>query len=105
MLVQNARQKLSELQDKLKEVSKCHQLERKNLSSTHLRLSQDQDLAGKEKLKAQVMSLSSRHKTLLNLFTIQKDIGVRVVELEKQVARDKGKNNGKEVFLSVSVIA
>lgn len=89
--VKGARKKLSRLQNGLKEVSKSHQIERKQLASAYTRLSQDPNLTGKEKepFKAQMVSLSARHKELLHLFSIQKEIGVKLAKLEEQVATSK----------------
>lgn len=83
--IKGARKKLSQLQNSLKEVSKSHQKKRKELASMYSRYSQDQVFTGREKepLKAQMVSLSARHKKLLHLFSVQKEIGVKLVKLEE----------------------
>ena len=83
--------KLSELQKKLKRVSESHQEERKRLVVTYTSLSQDQGMAGREgkSLQSQLISLSVRHKKLLQLFSIQKEIGSKLEKLEKREASAK----------------
>lgn len=66
-------------------------MERKRLVVSYASLSQDHEWAGREgkPLRSQLVSLSARHKRLVQLFAIQKEIGGKLEKLEEREAGAK----------------
>lgn len=113
--VRNAKESMSVLEGKLKEISQAHQSERKCLASVHTQLSQGTSSqeggggGGGQSLRSQLLSLSSRQKRLLECFKKQKEISLKVGELlEREVkAKKTGQlqilNDARLVSLCLSV--
>ena len=88
--IQTAKDKLSGWQNKLKDLTKSHLTERKQIAAMHSSRLSCINEREKEELKSMVMSLSQRHKELLALFTVQKGIKTRLAEMERQCSKAKG---------------
>lgn len=86
----------SDIERQLREVSEAHQAERKELTQMHSRLSLSQGTCSQEEasgesgsLRAQLVSLSTRHRQLLECFKKQREIGGRVRELIERESKGR----------------
>ena len=95
--VPEVRAKLPPLEEKLKSVSQAHQTERKELVAAHSQLSQGsqdpQEGGGAssetDNLRSKLVSLSARQKQLLQCFSMQKEITLKVAKLAEREAKAK----------------